>query len=129
MEQIRRAATDEPFDIVAYCFMPDHVHLLVAGRTESADLKRFVSRARQFAGYHFKQRFGRNLWQRYGYERVLRTEEATTAVIRYIVENPLRAGRVGKIDEYPYFGSDICDREALFDVIRDASVLARGWCR
>src|SRR5437667_11386430 len=29
LSQIRRTATDESFEILAYCFMPDHVHLLV----------------------------------------------------------------------------------------------------
>ena len=31
-----RCASIEEFEIIAYCFMPDHVHLLVAGRSVTA---------------------------------------------------------------------------------------------
>jgi putative transposase len=34
LEQFVRAATEEGFAIVAYCFMPDHVHLLIEGLEE-----------------------------------------------------------------------------------------------
>ena len=40
--QIRKAAAAYAFAILAYCFMPDHVHLVVEGQTDEADLKRFV---------------------------------------------------------------------------------------
>ena len=33
LEQISRAARDCSFAVLAYCFMPDHVHLLVEGRS------------------------------------------------------------------------------------------------
>ena len=39
LSQIRRATRDQCFALTAYCFMPDHVHLLVEGRTHDADLR------------------------------------------------------------------------------------------
>jgi putative transposase len=36
-EQILRAAAYERFAVVAYCFMPDHAHLLVEGQCDSSD--------------------------------------------------------------------------------------------
>src|SRR4051794_39786856 len=74
---IQQQADAEGFAILAYCFMPDHVHVLVEGLREDSDCKRFSSRAKQFSGFYYAQRYGRTLWQRYGYERVLRNEEAT----------------------------------------------------
>jgi len=38
------------------------------------------------------ERSANRLWQRYGFERVLRDDEATLVVAKYILENPLRAG-------------------------------------
>ena len=32
--QILRAAGDEAFALLAYCFMPDHVHLLIEARSD-----------------------------------------------------------------------------------------------
>src|SRR5215831_10187069 len=49
--QILRAAEDEQFAIVVDCFMPDHVHLLAEGVSESADGLRFIARAKQFSGF------------------------------------------------------------------------------
>ena len=49
--------------------------------------------------------FGTRLWQRYGFERVIRDSEQTFVVARYILENPVRAGLVNAIDEYPFSGS------------------------
>jgi hypothetical protein len=45
-EQILRALTGERFAGIADCFMPDHLHLLVAGTSESSDLKQFVKSAK-----------------------------------------------------------------------------------
>jgi len=41
------------FKVWAYCFMPDHVHFLVEGVVQDADLKTFVSSFKQSTGYHF----------------------------------------------------------------------------
>jgi hypothetical protein len=37
--QFRRTARDEAFAILAYCFMPDHVHFLVEGTRAEDDAK------------------------------------------------------------------------------------------
>jgi len=51
------------------------------------------------------RQFGTRLWQRYGFERVVRDSEQTFVVARYILENPVRAGLAGAIEEYPFVGS------------------------
>jgi len=86
--------------------MPDHLHLLVEGVREDSDLKWFQRGAKQFSGFHYKRQFGCRLWQRYGYERVLRSQELTLDVARYIVANPVRAGLASTIDQYPFAGGD-----------------------
>ena len=121
LAHILRAAGNCGFVVLAYCFMPDHVHLLIEGRTEDADCRRFIARAKQFSGFHFKRRFGYALWQRYGFERTLRDRDATLSVARYIVENPLRAGLVQRVADYRYVGSavytlgEICDAVQMHD--------------
>ena len=92
--QILRAAEDEYFAEIAYCYMPDHLHLVVEGTSEQSDLKRFIARAKQLSSYHYKQKTGVPLWQRYGYEHVLRGDDHLATTVRYIIENPVRAGLV-----------------------------------
>jgi|SRR5687768_6654741 len=72
--QFLRAARENGFELTAYCFMPDHVHLLVSGLTDASDCRSFIKAMEQYAGYYFKQSTGMVLWQRYGYEHVLRSE-------------------------------------------------------
>jgi REP element-mobilizing transposase RayT len=95
--------------------MPDHLHLAVEGRREDADLKIFIKRMKQFSGFYFKQAHGVTLWQRYGYEHVLRSNEDTKGVVRYILENPLRAHLARDVRDYPFFGSSEYSRAELLE--------------
>ena len=115
--QILRAATEESFDVIAYCFMPDHMHLLISGSLPTSDCLRYIARAKQYSGFYYQKQFGERLWQRYGFEHVLRAEEDTFKVARYILENPIRAGLVSSIRDYPYIGSSCYSIEQLFDAL------------
>jgi REP element-mobilizing transposase RayT len=99
--------------------MPDHLHLLVEGNAEQSNLKVFVTKSKQYSGFEYSKRFGARLWQRYGYERVLRNEESTFAAARYVLENPLRAGLVTAVEDYPFVGSFVYTlRELLSSIAR-----------
>ena len=121
--QILRAAADQRFEIRAYCFMPDHVHFLIEGQDDGSDCRKFISRAKQLSGFHFKKEFREPLWQRYGFERVLRDDEATLSVMRYIVENPVRAGLVERAGDYPFLGTG----EYTLEQALEALQLHRSW--
>ena len=122
--QIERAAVDFKMAVIAYCFMPDHAHLLVEGQAADSDCRQFISRAKQYSGFHYKATYGDRLWQRYGFEHVLRNEEAAVSVARYILENPLRARLVERVDEYPFSGSGVYTIEQIVDAVQ----LDRNWC-
>ena len=98
--------------------MPDHLHMLVEGEAEDSDCREFISRAKQYSGFHYKAAFGHRLWQRYGYERVLRNEESAVSVARYILENPIRAKIADRIDDYPYSGSSRYSIEELIEAVQ-----------
>jgi putative transposase len=100
--------------------MPDHVHLLVQGQTEESDGRTFIKRAKQFSGFYYKQTFGRTLWQRYGFERVLRNDEPTLVVARYIIANPVRAGLVDRVEEYPFVGSCVYELSEILEAVQSA---------
>lgn len=115
---ILRTANNQAFAIIVYCFMPDHLHLLVEGRSAEADLKLFMTLAKQSSRFYFAKTFHARLWQRYGFERVLRREEKTALVARYILENPVRAGLVRTIEEYPFVGSSVYSLKELIEFIQ-----------
>ena len=116
-EQIVRSATENGFEIFAYCFMPDHLHLLVEGMSDASNALTFINRAKQYSGYYFKHAFGTKLWQRYGFEHTLRDDEAALSVARYILENPVRAGLVDRVQDYPFCGSRMYRLEDVLDAV------------
>jgi putative transposase len=97
------AAGKYGFKVMAYCFMPDHLHLLVAG-DEWSSLPDFMRHFKQLSGYHYKQRTGQRLWQTSYWDHVLRFEEALEDVARYIWGNPVRAGIVTDHRDYEASG-------------------------
>jgi REP element-mobilizing transposase RayT len=103
--------------------MPDHLHLLVEAQSEGSDCREFIKRAKQFSGFYFKQAFKKRLWQRYGFERVLRDDEATLSVARYILENPVRAALVKRVEDYPFLGSQL---SALADILGAVEIRPAG---
>ena len=111
--QILRAADEKGFEITTYCFMPDHVHLIVTGLGDNSDAKAFIKAAKQYSAHHFAEQRRTRLWARYGYERVMRDATERAMTMRYIVENPVRAGLVRSALEYPHVGSDVWSLEEL----------------
>jgi putative transposase len=95
------------FRIVGYCFMPDHVHLVLIAASEQSDLPRFMKLAKQVTGYEYRRQHVETLWQPGYYDRILRDDEATLAVVRYTLENPVRAGLAKTLGEWPSAGSDV----------------------
>ena len=53
--QILRAAVGEQFALTAYCYMPDHLHLLVTGEQGSSDCRSFIARSKQFSGFYYQK--------------------------------------------------------------------------
>ena len=115
--QIQRAANDQRFAVIAYCYMPDHLHLLVNGEHPNSDCRAFITRSKQLSGFHYQRVFGRRLWQRYGYEHVVRTEEGVLSVARYILENPLRAQLTFDVRKYPFIGSSVYSVDEILDAL------------
>jgi putative transposase len=115
LAQISRAAEREQFAVLAYCFMPDHLHLLVAGETPASHASAFVARFKQLSGYWYRRQYGDRLWQRSAWDRVLRSEDDTWVAIRYILANPVRGGLVERPADYPFSGSLAYDRRDLDD--------------
>jgi REP-associated tyrosine transposase len=115
--ELSRTANDQQFRVIAYCFMPDHVHMLVEGNHPAADFREFVRIFKQRSSFVWKRRNGRALWQRSYFEHVLRDDEDTIGVARYILENPVRGNLVQRPDDYPYIGSMTMDvRYLLYSV-------------
>src|SRR5688500_7411758 len=100
LAQLLQSARDERVAVIAYCFMPDHLHLLVEGTDPASRLMEFVRVFKQRSSFQWKRVSGAELWQRSYFERVLRSHESSIDVARYVLANPLRAGLVESVEDY-----------------------------
>nr|WP_237738875.1 transposase [Alcanivorax hongdengensis] len=85
-----------------WCFvvMPDHVHWLFSlGERYSLSHTVMMLKSRVV------RRMGLSVWQRGFHDHALREEESVIEVARYIVANPLRAGLVSRLADYPYWNA------------------------
>jgi len=64
--QFRRTSRAMGFAVLAYCVMPDHVHVLVQGRRHTSDFRRFVKRVKQSTGQKYSHNAKRPLWVVFG---------------------------------------------------------------
>jgi len=122
IEALHEKAAMNAFEVLAYCFMPNHVHLLALGLAETSRLKPFMQQFNQITGFAFKQGRGTPLWHRSYHDRVLRREENIESVAGYIWGNPVRARLVESAENYSYSGPTdrltgeagrLCDEAAL----------------
>ena len=98
------------FSIYAYCFMPDHCHILAVSIAESSDLAKAVRAFKGSAAARARSLGIRNLWQRDYYDHILRSSESFDAAAAYIFENPVRASDPR---EWPFSGSFVFEWKNL----------------
>jgi REP element-mobilizing transposase RayT len=87
---------------LAYVIMPDHLHwLLQLGERRS--LSQVVGIVKGFSARELNARLGGEgqFWQEGFHDHALRREEDLRAAARYVVANPLRAGLVRSVADYP----------------------------
>jgi putative transposase len=91
-----RAAT------LAYVVMPDHLHWLVQLRP-AGDLSEVVKYVKGSSAFQINRALGTrsSVWQQSFHDRALRRAEDLGDVARYVVCNPIRAGLVRRLNEYP----------------------------
>ena len=100
------------YDLLAYCIMPNHVHLLVdmnrfhptgspsASSPLSRVLRLLKGRTARFANQALK-RTGK-FWQAESYDHVVRNSAELQRILRYVVNNPVKAGLVQRWQDWPY---------------------------
>jgi len=78
--------------------MPDHLHWLMQ-LGDVRDLSAVVQSVKALSS----KRIGHRIWQQGFYDHAVRDEENIKAIARYIVANPVRAGLVSRIGDYPHW--------------------------
>ena len=82
--------------------MPNHLHWLFA-LTDKTDLANVMRLVKGRSAHYINTRLARKgpVWDKAFHEHALRKDEDIINIARYIVANPLRAGLVKIIADYP----------------------------
>ncbi|CAI8978103.1 REP-associated tyrosine transposase [Pseudomonas serbica] len=101
VEQFRQAQTEEQANSLAWVVMPDHFHWLI--ELQNNTLAGLMRATKSRCARTVNARLGRTgqMWQKGFHDRAIRREEDLRAVARYIIANPLRAGLVRRVQDYP----------------------------
>ena len=101
VHQLRRAQDLGMAKSLAWVVMPDHFHWLV--ELENCSLRKLMRQTKSLITRDVNLSSGRGgpLWQQGYNDRALRREEDLVKLARYVVANPLRAGLVEKLGDYP----------------------------
>lgn len=98
VQQLRRLQMTRQANWMAWVVMPDHLHALLS---LTGDLS--LSRVMQRVKGRSSRALGGGVWQPGFHDHALRAEEDRIAIARYVVANPVRAGLVRSLRDYPYW--------------------------
>ena len=122
--------------VYAWCLMSNHVHFLLKEGEEGigSTMKRVgVSYALY---YNWKYRTSGHLFQNRFNSESVESDEYFLTVVRYIHQNPVKAGMVAKVDEWKWssctgyygqycFPGELLDRSKVFRMFSDDFSIAR----
>jgi len=103
LELIVRIKREFQYDVYAYCLMTNHAHLFIKEKNVG-DISKIMSKIlSQYAAWFNKKysRSGALFGDRYKSEAI-EDYRYLFSLVRYIHQNPLRAGMVSKLNEYKW---------------------------
>ena len=95
-----QACSIHKYELLAFCLMPDHLHLLVRSQEGATGLRLFMRAMKSFC----TRTVGSKIWQKGFYEHVMRTGEDVKKTAEYIINNPVRKGLVQRAEDYQWGG-------------------------
>jgi len=95
------------YELHAYVVMPDHVHAILMPLRRgkgTVPLSEIMKALKGATAHRINAALGRRgrLWQDESYDRIIRHAKEYRQKLRYIQNNPVRAGLVDRADEWPW---------------------------
>jgi len=99
-----KAHRERSIAVGRYVLMPDHIHLFVCGPAEF-NLSQWVRMLKLALGRKLAE-LGKQpgFWQRGFFDHLIRHSESYAEKWAYVWQNPVRAGLVAQVEDWPYQG-------------------------
>ena len=96
------AADSAGCEVMAWCLMPEHVHVLIQVRTEGGDILRFLHGYKAWTGRVMREAGLGRVWERSFWDRHARSRDDIVAIVSYVMHNPVRRGFCKRPEEWPF---------------------------
>ena len=106
------------YELLAFCIMPNHVHLVISSGTASTiplpefpmkgqtsyHLTNILSSIKKYSAHNANRLLHRSgpFWQSESYDHIIRDEEELERTILYVLDNPAKAGLTNDWKEWPW---------------------------
>jgi len=96
------------YDLIAFCVMPNHVHLIITPLTDdSGNYSKYdniMQTIKLSSAVQINALLGTSgqFWMHENYDRIIRNERELNATINYLIQNPVKAGLVKDGMEWKY---------------------------
>ena len=92
------------FQLVAYCVMPNHLHVVLTLADDSSSLLRSLQRFKSYTALQANRLLHRQgqFWQRESYDHLIRDAAELARIISYVLENPVKAGLTADWQSWPH---------------------------
>ena len=116
LQVIYQTRTKYGFHILSFVIMPDHLHAIIVAspRNDITQVMRYIKGSFSRA-YHETKAVGGPVWQDSFHDRGIRDERSLSEFVRYIEDNPVKAGLVSRASDYQFSSANnSTDIEAYF---------------
>jgi putative transposase len=99
---------DKLWDLLAFCIIPNHLHIVFTPLADAAGNVRSVTAIMQvlkgYTAHKANQILGRKgqFWQHESYDHWVRDADELSRIITYVVSNPVKAGLVSDWKQWPW---------------------------
>jgi putative transposase len=90
------------YELGPFVIMANHVHVLLRPLTLPSHLLKSLKGSTAREANRLLGRTGEPFWQRESYDHWVRDQEEWNRIARYIEKNPMKAGLVPRIEDYPW---------------------------
>ncbi len=131
IETLKSYKSVSGYKVFAYCLMSNHIHILLKAEKEDLDL--IIKRIAGSYVYWYNRKYYRtgHLFQDRFKSEPVEDDKYFLTVLRYIHQNPVKAGRTEDVSEYKYSSyneyvnnrREVIDKDFVYSIIDEESFI------
>jgi putative transposase len=104
IDKIEQYKNNHRVDVITFCIMPNHFHMLIYAREESVDISRFMKSLQHSYAFYFKRNYGSegHVFESRYKHKLVKDPIYLSNIIAYIKNNPVRKGLVDSADKWRF---------------------------